>query len=111
MSTEYIDVSEISLKHAGAYISRIAATEHPVLVFMPNLNYTGMGEAEDLAAKFNIGFIVLPITLPMADLTRQMEFSGVRIHAGFIAGMESSFRRGIIEQLNIKEGQYGHQEC
>lgn len=98
-----IDVSEIKKNSPGSYISRIASATNPVLVFMPNLDYSGMHEAEDLASQFNIGFVNIPITLPMLDLTKQMEFAGLRITQRLIAGLECSIRSAIIEQLNREE--------
>ena len=100
MSTDYIDVSEISTKGSGAYIHEIAVSMHPVLVFMPNLDYSGMHDAEDFAATINAGFMVLPITLSMLDLFKQMEFAGVHISKKLSCGLESALRSAIIQQLN-----------
>ena len=104
MSISYIDVSEIGVYSAGAYISRIAGAENPMLVFMPNLNYAGMHEAEEMAASFNIGMLNIPITLPMLDLVRQMEFAGVHMSQKLICGLEKAFRSAIITQLT-EEGE------
>ena len=105
---EYIDVSGIGSRSPGEYISTIVAAQmhaDPVLVFMPNLDYKGMYEAESLASKFNVGFIVVPITLPILDLTKQMEFAGVQLTQDLISGIESVFRKGIIQILN-EDGVY-----
>ena len=109
MNTEYIDVSDIKRKQAGAYISRIAAAKNPVLVFMPNLDYAGMHDAEALASNFNIGFLNIPITLPMLDLVKQMEFAGVHVTQQLVSGIESAFRLAVIEQMNGEEEYFEHE--
>lgn len=100
MSTEFIDVSGIKENSPGSYISRIAAANNPVLVFMANLDYSGMYDAEELASQFNIGFLNIPITLPMMDLVRQIEFAGIRMTPDLLSGIESAFRSSIIRQFN-----------
>ena len=112
-TNEYIDVSEIKRNPVSMYVSKIAVSKcfaNPVLVFMPNLDYAGMHEAESLAAEFNIGFLNIPITLPMLDLIRQMEFAGVHITQNLMNGIESAFRSAIIDQLNEEGARFGREE-
>lgn len=99
MSTDYIDVTKIGIEEPGTYISRIGASKNPVLVFMPNLNYAGMLEAEDLAGNCGIGVLNIPITLPIMDLIRQMEYAGVSVTPYMISSMESSLRSLIVNEL------------
>ena len=100
MSTDYIDISEISTKGVGAYIHRVAAVANPVLVFMPNLSYAGMHDAEEFAFQIHAGFLIIPITIPMLDLVKQMEYADIHITGSFVEGVESALRSSIIEQLN-----------
>ena len=100
MRTEYIDVTEISRETSGAYIHKIASASNPCLVFMPNLDYTGMYEAEQLAASMGIGFLNIPITLSVMDLVKQMEFAGVKLTKKLVEDIPVAIRIAILESLN-----------
>jgi len=92
-----IDVTDISKVGSGAYISKIASCRDPVLFFMPNLDYHGMSDAEDLANEFEIGILHIPITLPVMDLSKQMEYAGIEINAELIHKLEQGLRNVIID--------------
>ena len=92
-----IDVTDISRLGKGAYISKIASDKNPKLIFMPNLDYHGMGDAEDLAAEFKIGILHIPITLPVMDLSKQMEYAGIEIDANLIGSLEQGLRKVILD--------------
>ena len=92
-----IDVTDIARVGAGAYISKIASAENPVLLFMPNLDYSGMGDAEQLADDFKIGILNIPITLAVMDLSKQMEYAGIELNADLIRDLEHGIRKMLIE--------------
>lgn len=102
MDVEYIDVSDIVQDSSGSYIHKIASARNPCLVFMPNLDYTGMYEAEQLASSMGIGFLNIPITLPVMDLIKQMEFAGVVLSKKLLDDIPKAMRIAILETLNSK---------
>lgn len=92
-----IDVTDIQKVGSGAYIAKIASSENPVLLFMPNLDYSGMREAEDLAANLEIGVLNIPITLPVMDLTKQMEYAGIEVDYNLIQELEAGIRKLLVD--------------
>lgn len=105
MSTDaikYIDVSKISERTPGAYISVIAREKHPVLVFMPMFEYDGMEAARDMALKLGIKFVNVPITLPIMDLVHQMEYGGIEITQQLVLSLQDQLRETVIRILNEK---------
>lgn len=92
-----IDVTDIQKVGSGAYIAKIASSENPVLLFMPNLDYSGMREAEDLASNLEIGVLNIPITLPVMDLSKQMEYAGIEVDYNLIQELEAGIRKLLVD--------------
>ena len=51
-------------------------------VFLPDFDYAGMNDAERAAREAGFAFLNIPITLPVLDLVKQMEFAGAEITSG-----------------------------
>lgn len=98
-----IDISTITHDNAGQFVHRIAADPNPVLVYMPNHDYKGMQAAKDLAEAMQIGLLIIPITVVVMDLVKQIEFAGVEITERLLRDIPVAIRVAIMESLNSKE--------
>ena len=98
-----IDISTITHDNAGQFVHLIAADPNPVLVYMPNHDYKGMQAAENLAEAMGVKILIIPITVVVMDLVKQMEFAGVEITERLLRDIPVAIRVAIMESLNLKE--------
>lgn len=69
-------------------------------VFLPHLDYKGMYDMEEQAAKRGFGFMIIPITLPVLDLANQMEYAGVTLTEKLLTDIPKAIRAVAIEAMN-----------
>mgnify|MGYP007056185233 CR=1 FL=1 len=89
----YIDVT-------NSIPDEIPKKKNICFVYMPYLNYKSMDEAEQAALDRGYAFMNLPITLPMLDLIKQMEFVGIEITEKLLQDLPANMRLMVIEKLN-----------
>lgn len=96
MSTDrilYIDVTD-------GIPDEIPAGQNICFVFLPHLDYKGMYDMEEQAAKRGFGFMIIPITLPVLDLANQMEYAGVTLTEKLLTDIPRAIRAVAIEAMN-----------
>lgn len=89
----YIDVTD-------GIPGELPAEQNICFVFLPYLDYKGMEEAEANALGRGYSFMNIPITLPVLDLVKQMEFAGVEISGKLLNDIPRAIRQVVIETLN-----------
>lgn len=89
----YIDVTD-------GIPEEIPAGQNICFVFLPYLDYKGMEEAEANALGRGFSFMNIPITLPVLDLAKQMEYAGVTLTGKLLADIPKAIRAVVMEALN-----------
>lgn len=84
-------------------ISHLTIDGDLVMVYMPNLNYKKLEFVNEYASMHNMYHLTIPITLPVMDIVKQMEYAGISVSQELATDIiPGEVRKAIINSL--KEG-------
>lgn len=103
-NTRYIDVTDYDIDMVKMLLlSNNECDTKTVLLYMPDINYRAMHELEELAPSGNFALLTIPITLPLMDIAKQMEYAGIEVSNELLFQLRYGIRKMIVEILS-KEG-------
>ena len=100
-NTEYVDVTTYSGEQLAELLH--IADKKPVLLYMPDIDYSGMQMVEDFASKNGFQVLNIPITLPLMDIAKQAKYAGVCTNPLFLLRITRGLRSMITCVLNASE--------
>lgn len=97
----YIDVTDFDIDDLQNL--RQNEDKRQVLLYMPALNFDAMHKLEACASSADMDLITVPITLPLMDITKQMEYAGIDMSADILCRIRDGIRKMIVDTLNKEE--------